>query len=137
MKRTLYTALTALFAIVGALVAPTSGQTSDQSASDSTPITVQGCLRSERGNYILIEDKTGTIYALQNVGSKLHGFLRKEIAVTGEAKPGSVKTGVNPQKAGSNPSDTVHGVDGVPLAVKDINKDIHIVANHCKAADAQ
>jgi hypothetical protein len=78
-------------------------------------ITVRGCLRSQRGNYILIENRTGTIYALQGVGNKLQRFLRKEIEVTGENKPGSVKTGVRPEKAGSNPSDTVRGVDGVPL----------------------
>ena len=135
MKRTLYTALLSLTA--SAFVAQATGQTSNQSSSDSTRITVQGCLRTERGNYILIEDKTGTIYALQNVGTKLNSFLRKEIEVTGEPKPGSVRTGVRPEKADSNPSDTVHGVDGVPLAVKDIKKDIRIIASHCKAADAQ
>lgn len=134
MKRMFYPAATVLLAIMAAVV-PAAAQTSDQ--SDSTQITVRGCLRSERGNYVLIEDKTGTIYALQNVGHGLNGFLRKEIEVSGEAKPGSVKTGVRPEKAGSNPSDTVHGVDGVPLAVKDIKKDIRIVADHCKAADAQ
>jgi hypothetical protein len=115
-------------------------QTSSAQASDEetpTPITVRGCIRSERGNYILIENRTGTIYALQDVGNKLHGFLRKEVEVNGVAKPGSVRTGIRPEKAGSNPSDTVHGVDGVPLQVKDIQKDIRIVAKHCKAADQQ
>ena len=77
------------------------------------------------------------VYALQGVGSKLNRFLRKEVEVTGESKPGSVKTGIRPEKAGSNPSDTVHGVDGVPLEVKDIDSDIRIVAKHCKAADQQ
>lgn len=100
-------------------------------------ITLRGCLRTERGNYILIENKTGTVYALQGVGAKLNGFRRKEVEVTGETKPGSVRTGVRPEKAGSNPSDTVHGVDGVPLQVRDIQKDIRIVAKHCKAADQQ
>jgi hypothetical protein len=104
---------------------------------ESSDITVRGCLRTERGNYILTENKTGMIYALQGVGNKLNRFLRKEVEVTGEAKPGSVRTGVRPEKAGSNPSDTVHGVDGVPLQVKDIDKDIRIVAKHCKAADQQ
>src|SRR5215469_522369 len=138
MKRILYMMFAAsLITAAGTLQASAQADTTAQTPSDSTQITVRGCLRSERGNYILIENQTGTIYALQNVGTKLHGFLRKEIEVTGEAKPGSVRTGVRPEKAGSNPSDTVHGVDGVPLAVKDVKKDIHIVANHCKAADAQ
>ena len=109
----------------------------DQGKQESSKITVHGCLRSERGNYILIADRTGTVYALQGVGSKLDRFLRKEVEVTGESKPGSIKTGIRPEKEGSNPSDTVHGVDGVPLEVKDINSDIRIVAKHCKAADQQ
>ncbi len=105
--------------------------------NEPAPITVRGCLRSERGNFILVENRTGSIYALQNVGNKLNGDLRKEIEVTGVAKPGSVKTGIRPEKAGSNPSDTVHGVDGVPLEVKDIHKDIKVIADRCKAADQQ
>jgi hypothetical protein len=102
---------------------------------EHTKITVRGCLRRERGNYILIENRTGAIYSLQNVGRKLNGFLRKEVEVTGQAKPGSVRTGVRPEKSGSNPADTVHGVDGVPLEVDDIEKDIRVVAKHCAAAD--
>jgi hypothetical protein len=115
-------------------------QTPNPSASDNeapTPITVRGCIRSERGNYILIENRTGAIYALQGVGNKLQAYLRKEVEVTGESKTGSVKTGVRPDKAGSNPSDTVHGVDGVPLQVKDIHKDIRVISKQCKAADQQ
>jgi|SRR5579863_5368131 len=104
---------------------------------ESSQITVRGCLRSERQNYILIADRTGMVYALQGVGNQLQGFLRKEVEVTGETKLGSVRTGVRPEKAGSNPSDTVHGVDGVPLEVKDIQKHIRVVAKHCKAADQQ
>ena len=109
----------------------------EQGSQESSKITVRGCLRSERGNYILIADRTGMVYALQGVGNKLNRFLRREVEVTGESKPGSVKTGIRPEKEGSNPSDTVHGVDGVPLEVKDINSDIRIVAKHCKAADQQ
>jgi hypothetical protein len=114
-----------------------AGQSAAPSDSDSNRITVRGCVRSERQNYILIADKTGIVYALQGVGNKLQGFLRKEVEVTGETKPGSVKTGVRPEKAGSNRSDTMHGIDGVPLQVENIDKDIRIVAKHCTAADAQ
>ncbi len=105
--------------------------------NDSSTITVRGCVRSERQNYILIADKTGIVYALQGVGNKLQSYLRKEVEVTGDIKPGSVKTGVRPEKSGSNPSDTVHGMDGVPLQVKNIDKDVRLVAKHCTAADAQ
>jgi hypothetical protein len=127
----------ALGCVFLALAASAIAQESASGADEHTKITVRGCLRSERGNYILIENRTGAVYALQNVGTKLNGFLRKEVEVTGEPKPGSVRTGVRPEKAGSNPSDTVHGVDGVPLQVSDIQKDIRIVSKHCKAADAQ
>src|SRR6185437_13150853 len=70
---------------------------------DRGSTTVRGCLRSERGNYILIANRTSMVYVLQGVGNKLQGFLRKEVEVTGESKPGSLKTGVRPEKAGSNP----------------------------------
>jgi hypothetical protein len=124
----------ALFSIgVIAQQTPSTGEGNQESSK----ITVRGCLRTERGNYVLSEDKTGMIYSLQGVGNKVDRFLRKEVEVTGEAKPGSVRTGIRPQKSGSNPSDTVHGVDGVPLQVNDIDKDIRIVAKHCKAADQQ
>ena len=108
-----------------------------QAESDGSRITVRGCVRSERGSYLLIANKTGVVYALQGVGNKLQPFLRKEVEVTGESRPGSVRTGVRPEKAGSNPSDTAHGVDGVPLQVSDIEKDIRVIAKKCKAADAQ
>ena len=109
----------------------------DEGSQESSKITVRGCVRSDRGSYILIENRTGTIYALQGVGNRLQSFLRKEVEVTGESKPGSVRTGVRPEKAGSNPSDTVHGVDGIPLEVKNIDADMRIIAKHCKAADQQ
>lgn len=133
MKRGSAIVALAILASAAALCA----QETPRQAPDRDTLTVRGCLRSERGNYILIENKTGTVYALQGVGTNLNGFLRKEIEVTGEAKAGSVRTGVRPEKAGSNPSDTVHGVDGVPLQVRDIHKDIRVVAKHCMAADQQ
>jgi hypothetical protein len=108
-----------------------------ENRDEASRITVRGCLRTERDNYILVENKTGTVYALQGVGEKLNDFRRKEVEVTGEPKPGSVRTGVRPQKSGSNPSDTVHGVDGVPLQVNNIQSDIRVISDHCKAADAQ
>jgi hypothetical protein len=114
-----------------------AGQSAAPADSNSNRITVRGCVRSERQDYVLIANKTGIVYALQGVGNKLQGFLRKEVEVTGETKPGSVKTGVRSEKAGSNPSDTVHGMDGVPLQVENIDKDIRIVAKHCTPADAQ
>ena len=135
MNRNISALATALLLLATSAFAQQASVASEEQAPDK--ITVRGCVRSDRGNYILIENRTGTIYALQGVGNKLQALLRKEVEVTGESKPGSLKTGVRPEKAGSNPSDTVHGVDGVPLHVTDIDKDIRIVGKHCKAADQQ
>lgn len=110
----------------GTMAAPTSGSS-----------TVRGCLRGERGNYVLIEEKTGSIYVLKGVENKLDNYLRHEIEVTGRALSGTVKTGINPSKAGSNPADTVHGVDGVPFQVGNVQTDIRTISKRCKAADQQ
>jgi hypothetical protein len=99
--------------------------------------TVRGCLRGQRGNYILIEDNTSAVYVLKGVGNKLDKQLRQQVEVKGKILPGSIKTGVAPQKAGSNPSDTVHGVDGVPLQVANVETDVRTISKRCKAADQQ
>jgi hypothetical protein len=57
--------------------------------------------------------------------------------VKGKLLPGTVKTGINPDKAGSNPSDTTHGVDGTPFQVANPETDVTIIAKKCKAADQQ
>lgn len=108
---------------------------SADASKEQNQITVRGCLRGQRGNYILITNQTGLIYALQGVGHKLDGYLQKEVEVMGQAKPGSVRTGVRPEKAGETPSDVAHGVDGVPLAVKNVQTDIKLISKRCKAAD--
>ena len=108
------------------------------SASDSATSklsTVHGCLNGERGNYILIEDNTGLVYVLRGVGNKLDAHLHHEVEVKGRVRSGTIKTGINPSKAGSNPSDTIHGVDGVPFEVANVQEDVRTVSKHCKAAD--
>ena len=85
----------------------------------------------------MVEDKTGLVYALKGVGYKLDGQLHHEVEVKGRVRPGIIKTGINPAKAGSTPSDTEHGVDGVPLEVADVHTDIRTISKHCKAADQQ
>jgi hypothetical protein len=99
--------------------------------------TVRGCLEGQRGNYIVIEDETSLVYALKGVGNKLDSYLDHEIEVKGRTLPGTIKTGVNPAKLGSNPSDTEHGVDGVPFQIADVQTDVHMIAKHCKAADQE
>jgi len=114
---------------------PASGGDSTMPAHHSS--TVRGCLQGQRGNYIVVEDGTSLVYALKGVGNKLDSYLDHEVEVKGRTLPGSIKTGVNPNKAGSNPTDTVHGVDGVPLQVADAQTDIRTISKHCKAADQE
>ena len=111
--------------------------TGNMSAPASNTSTVRGCLDGQRGNYILVEDKTGLVYVLKGVGNKLDSHLHHEVEAKGRVRSGIIKTGVNPSKSGSNPSDTAHGVDGVPLEIADVQTDVRTVAKHCKAADQQ
>jgi len=110
-------------------------------SNDTTPArgtaTVRGCLNGQRGNYVLIEDKTGMVYVLKGVGNKLDNELHRQVEVKGRILPGTVKTGIRPEKTGSNPSDTVHGVDGVPLQVANVQTDVREISKHCKAADQE
>ncbi|MGD0513699.1 MAG: hypothetical protein ABSA29_10400, partial [Terriglobales bacterium] len=99
--------------------------------------TIRGCLRSQRGNYIVIGEQSNLPYVLKGVGSKLHSQLNHQVEVKGKLLPGTVKTGINPDKAGSNPSDTTHGVDGTPFQVANPETDVTIIAKKCKAADQQ
>jgi hypothetical protein len=111
--------------------------TGDMSAPASSGSTVRGCLDGQRGNYIVVEDKTGLVYVLKGVGNKLDSKLHHEVEVKGQIRSGTIKTGVNPAKSGSNPSDTAHGVDGVPLEVANVRTDIRTLSKSCKAADQQ
>jgi hypothetical protein len=129
-----------LFATLGAVAQQPSNPPA--SGGDSaTPVrhtsTVRGCLQGQRGNYIVIEDGTSLVYALKGVGNKLDSYVDHEVEVKGRTLPGTIKTGLNPAKAGSNPSDTEHGVDGVPFQIADVQTDVHTVAKHCKAADQE
>jgi len=130
-------AVAILFAALGA-VAQQSGTPSAGSANPPAPgaATVRGCLEGSRGNYVVVEDGSSLTYVLKGVGNKLDAQLRHVVEVKGRVLPGTIKTGVNPTKDGSNPSDTVHGVDGIPLQVADIH-DVRTIAKRCKAADQQ
>jgi hypothetical protein len=126
---------------VAVLLLCSLGTAAQDSQSNSTPprgvTTVRGCLDGSRGNYVLVEDNTSLIYVLKGVGNKLDSQLHHQVEVKGKVLPGTVKTGVRPEKSGSNPADTVHGVDGLPLQVADVQNDIKTIAKRCKAADQQ
>ena len=55
----------------------------NENGSASKATTVRGCLERSRGNYLLVEDRTGLIYALKGVDGNLDGQVGREIAVTG------------------------------------------------------
>ena len=130
-------------AVVVVLLGPLGavGQQSPSQSEGPPPsqgiTTVRGCLNRLRGNYLLIEDQTSLVYVLKGVGSKLDNQVHHQIEVKGKVLPGTVKTGIRSQKEGSNPSDTVHGADGVPFQVADVQSDVHTIATKCKAADQQ
>ena len=111
--------------------------TGNSSAPASSTSTVRGCLDGQRGNYIVVEDKTGLVYVLKGVGNKLDSKIHHEVEVKGQLRSGTIKTGVNPTKSGSNPSDTARGVDGVPLQVANVQTDVRTISKGCKAADQQ
>jgi hypothetical protein len=129
LSKTLVAASVLAVATVAIAQEPAGQQSADT-------MTVRGCLNRSRGNYVVAEDKTGMTYVLRGVGNTLDSKVNHEVQVTGALEPGSQKTGVRSQKQGSNPADTVHGVDGTPLYVSDVNADIKSVGK-CKAADAR
>ena len=130
--------LASLITVIVIMVAVSATAQNSQSGQPAHgPTTVRGCLQGSRGNYVLIEDQSSLVYVLKGVGNKLDRQLRHEVEVKGTVLPGTIKTGVRPEKSGSNPSDTVHGVDGVPLRVENVQTDIRTISNKCKAADQQ
>jgi hypothetical protein len=131
----------AAFLLIGLGAVAQESSTPPAASGSSAPAdsvsTVRGCLRGQRGNYVLVEDKTGLMYVLKGVGNTLNGQLRHQVEVKGKILQGTIKTGINPDKAGSNPSDTARGVDGVPLQVANPETDIRTISKKCKAADQQ
>jgi hypothetical protein len=134
-------ALTVFCLVAAGVVAQQSPAPPESSNGTTAPArhtsTVRGCLDGERGNYILVEDNSSMVYVLKGVGNKLDSYLHHDVEVKGRMLTGTIKTGIRPEKAGSNPSDTVHGIDGVPLQVADVQTDIRMISKHCKAADQE
>jgi hypothetical protein len=126
-----------LLAGIGAVAQQSSTAPATTSGPASNVSTVHGCLDGQRGNYIVVEDKTGLVYVLKGVGNKLDAQLHHEVEVKGRLRAGTIKTGVNPAKSGSNPSDTEHGIDGVPLEVTNVQTDVRSISKHCKAVDEE
>ena len=129
-------------AVIGVFVVSGFAQQSPTASGDSTNpaskiATVRGCLNGQRGNYVVVEDNSSMVYVLKGVGNKLDSYLHHQVEVKGRILPGTIKTGTRSEKAGSNPSDTVHGVDGVPLQLANVQTDIRTISTKCKAADQE
>jgi hypothetical protein len=141
MDRTKSLIAVAAFLLIGLGAVAQETSTPPPASGSSAPAdnlsTVRGCLKGQRGNYVLVEDKSGLMYVLKGVGNTLNGQLNRQVEVKGKILSGTVKTGINPAKVGSNPSDTARGVDGVPLQVANPETDIRTISKKCKAADQQ
>jgi uncharacterized protein YpmB len=137
--------LSSLFAVLafslfaaGASAPQSSTSPSTSAETSATPDSasiVRGCLDTQRGNYIVIENGTSMVYALKGVGNKLDKYARHEVEVKGKILPGAIKTGVSPEKVADNPSDAVRAVSGVVFQVADVQKDVRVISKRCKAAD--
>ena len=134
-KRVMAVLALAVFGMAAFPQEPT-GSAGENGRRSETSI-IHGCLETERGNYIVVENGSSMVYALKGVGGKLDKYVHHEVEVRGKMLPGTVKTGVRAQKVGDNPSDSVRAVSGVTFQVADTQKDVRVTANHCKAADAQ
>ena len=98
---------------------------------NSDVITVRGCLQRSRQNYVVV-DRHGWPYVLKGVGNKVDTEVGHEVEVRGKLSE-DVKSGVRPEKEGSNPSDTVHSVDGATVEILNVASDIRRVADKCAA----
>ena len=138
VKRTLAVLVIAWFA-TGAFSqsSPSTPSSSEKEGTTNDISTIRGCLDSERGNYIVVENGTSMVYALKGVGNKLDRYLHHEVEVKGKMLSGTVKTGVRPEKMGDNPSDAVRAVSGVAFQVRNVQNDVRMISKRCKAADAQ
>jgi hypothetical protein len=135
--RSLLTVAGFLLMGLGAVAQQSTTPPAVSSAPADNLSTIRGCLRGQRGNYVLIDEQSNLPYVLKGVGNKLNGQLNRQVEVKGKILPGTVKTGINPTKVGSNPSDTTRGVDGVTFQVANPETDIQTISKKCKAADQQ
>lgn len=97
MKRFLAITVIAVFCTAFGWAQPQS----DQSAGLKVHVgTVRGCLKGSRGNYLLTQDGSGTLFRLVGNDGQLKSRLGQEVLVTGQL-PGS---GPSPSAVGENES---------------------------------
>ncbi len=104
---------------------------SAKNGDNSDLMTVRGCLQRSRQNYVVV-DRYGWPYVLKGVGNKVDAEVGREVEVRGKLSE-DVKSGVRPEKEGSNPADTVRSVDGATIEILNVASDIRRVADKCAA----
>ena len=90
----------------------------------SIGVTFRGCLEHAQGNYVVVEDRTTTRFALIGVGNKIGKLLGHEVEVTG-----TLMLTPSPDS-----TDATH-VDGHPLPIENARSDVVSIADHCRASD--
>ena len=68
---------------LGAVAQQSTTPPATSSAPADNLSTVLGCLRGQRGNYVLIDEKSNLPYVLKGVGNKLNGQLNRQVEVKG------------------------------------------------------
>lgn len=79
-------ALAASLLLTGAALAQESSTPAENTPSDADTTTIRGCLKGERGNYIVVE-KSGSVFVLKGVGNKLDSHLNHMVEVKGQMLP--------------------------------------------------
>jgi Protein of unknown function (DUF5818) len=94
----------AMLLLLGSVWVAAQNYPNQSSPSDTgTATTVQGCLSSSNGNYMLT-DKQGNTYQLKGDASKLSEHVGHEIRVTGTTGSASAATGSGASDTGATQS---------------------------------
>lgn len=112
-----------LFILIGAVA-------QQRSTPDSGTVTVRGCLKRSRQNYIVV-DPQGHVYALKPVVDTANGDVGHEVEVKGKLT-NNINVVMSPHKLSSDPSGTVRTVDVIQQALS-ISGNIRKLSEHCSA----
>lgn len=114
-------ALPLLLSLLGALFACVPFKQRPAATGASIGVTFRGCLEHSQGNYVVVEDRTTTRFALIGVGNKISKLLGHEVEVTG-----TLILTPSPDSTDATP------VDGHPLRIENARSDVVSIADHCR-----
>ena len=90
----------------------------DNTKEAKGPVTVQGCVDRERGDYVLIQQSPGMTWELQGTGNvKMSKYFGKRVEVTGK-KVTSLETSSDALTNSSSPSPVTSMVSSVKVLDK-------------------